>query len=201
MFELLHISHDRSNDFVPLRDFFVGDVDEVIYSSLFSSTYYFPTNIDRGLWRLVLCFVALYPLLDSLNRLDEGKLPRLTEMLNSFKTWFVTDTEAEETDDEEAEDGSVEHPNIPELESYSFIRAGLWWSVLARDNWTCCSCGRSSKEEGIILEVDHIVPRSKGGTDESTNLQTLCKKCNIGKSNKDDTDLRRVSFDSPSASA
>jgi 5-methylcytosine-specific restriction endonuclease McrA len=60
---------------------------------------------------------------------------------------------------------------------------------LARDRWTCCSCGRSTREHGVLLEVDHIVPRSKGGSDDPKNLQTLCKKCNIGKSNKDQTRL------------
>jgi len=43
----------------------------------------------------------------------------------------------------------------------------------------------------VLLEVDHIIPRSRRGTDVMGNLQTLCKKCNIGKSNRDDTDLRR----------
>ncbi len=80
---------------------------------------------------------------------------------------------------------------MPELESYHVMRAGLWWHVLARDQWTCCSCGRSTREYGVTLEVDHIVPRSLGGTDDLSNLQTLCSKCNVGKSNQDMTDLRR----------
>jgi 5-methylcytosine-specific restriction endonuclease McrA len=42
----------------------------------------------------------------------------------------------------------------------------------------------------LLLHVDHIKPRSLGGTNDPDNLQTLCRKCNIGKSNKDDTDLR-----------
>jgi hypothetical protein len=113
-------------------------------------------------------------------------------MLEKLKRWHLTNEPDEENEGvDELSEESVELAQLPELESYTFIRAGIWWSVLARDNWTCCSCGRSSKEEGIILEVDHILPRSKGGSDDMDNLQTLCKKCNIGKSNKDSTDLRR----------
>ena len=56
--------------------------------------------------------------------------------------------------------------------------------------WRCVSCGRCAAD-GIILHVDHIIPRSKGGNNHIDNYQTLCDKCNIGKSNKDDTDLRK----------
>jgi hypothetical protein len=112
-------------------------------------------------------------------------------MLDKFKSWcLATGLEGENEDEEHKKLESADDPNLPEMESYTFIRAGLWWSVLARDNWTCCSCGRSSKEEGITLEIDHITPRSKGGTGNLDNLQTLCKKCNIGKGNEDNTDLR-----------
>lgn len=41
-----------------------------------------------------------------------------------------------------------------------------------------------------ILPLDHIVPRSKGGKHDLDNYQTLCHICNIGKGNKDETDLR-----------
>ena len=49
-----------------------------------------------------------------------------------------------------------------------------------------------SAENEIILHVDHITPRYKGGRDELDNYQTLCNICNIGKSNKDETDLRKA---------
>lgn len=135
-------------------------------------------------------FVALYLLLDAFNSLGEGERPELRKMLNKFKDWHIEQDLAEE-DEEKLQEENEEAPSIPELDSYTYVRASTWWAVLARDNWTCCSCRRSSKEEGIILEVDHILPRSKGGGDAIENLQTLCKKCNIGKSNKDATDLRR----------
>jgi hypothetical protein len=122
-------------------------------------------------------------------------------MLERFKDWWLNDVQDNEDAENDAgvDSENVVVPAIPELDGYSFVRAGIWWSVLARDKWTCCSCGRSSKEEGITLEVDHILPRSKGGTDDLDNLQTLCKKCNIGKSNKDNTDLRRNMNDSKRA--
>jgi hypothetical protein len=55
------------------------------------------------------------------------------------------------------------------------------WSVFKRDGRRCCVCGRSGAEKGVKLEVDHIVPVSKGGTDAMENLRTLCFECNRGK--------------------
>ncbi len=65
-------------------------------------------------------------------------------------------------------------------------------------NYTCQLCGEGRyKEEdeyapghGVWsvslnkLEVDHIVPRSKGGKDSIENLQILCKRCNVFKKDK-----------------
>jgi hypothetical protein len=60
----------------------------------------------------------------------------------------------------------------------------LRWRVLQRDRFTCCTCGSSpALIPGIELHVDHIVPWSKGGETVLSNLQTLCSKCNLGKSN------------------
>jgi hypothetical protein len=186
------ISHNRAEEFIDLRDAFIGDEEDVSGVLLFSPFYYFPVDAYRGMGELIMAFASLYPLLDSFISIGEGEPPRLAELLDKFKSWYLAGMlEDENEDDVDMELNSADALNVPEMDSYTFVRAGLWWSVLARDNWTCCSCGRSSKEEGITLEVDHIIPRSKGGTDDIDNLQTLCKKCNVGKSNKDMTDLRR----------
>lgn len=58
------------------------------------------------------------------------------------------------------------------------------YSVLKRDNFRCKICGKSpSTDHTVELHVDHVKPWSKGGESTLDNLQTLCSKCNIGKSN------------------
>lgn len=57
------------------------------------------------------------------------------------------------------------------------------FQVLQRDGYRCCACGASpAKDPGVVLHIDHIVPVSHGGSNELKNLQTLCEKCNLGKS-------------------
>jgi len=55
--------------------------------------------------------------------------------------------------------------------------------VMKRDGFRCCHCGSSpATSPGVSLHIDHIVPWAKGGDTTIDNLQTLCEKCNIGKS-------------------
>lgn len=61
------------------------------------------------------------------------------------------------------------------------LSCGLRWKILHKYNFTCQYCGRKAPE--VILEVDHIVPLSKGGKYIEDNLTLACKECNIGKSN------------------
>lgn len=58
-------------------------------------------------------------------------------------------------------------------------------AIKERDGYTCKLCGNStSAEPNLLLEIDHIIPVSKGGLTTEDNLQTLCWKCNRHKSNK-----------------
>ncbi len=54
--------------------------------------------------------------------------------------------------------------------------------VFKRDGYKCKECGASKEDK--MLHADHIIPFSKGGTDELENLQTLCDDCNLAKSDK-----------------
>lgn len=61
------------------------------------------------------------------------------------------------------------------------------FEIFKRDNFTCRYCGRKSPE--VVLELDHIIPVSKGGTDDPINLTTSCFACNSGKSDKNLSEL------------
>lgn len=54
------------------------------------------------------------------------------------------------------------------------------FEILKRDRFTCQYCSR--KPPKVALEVDHIIPVSKGGSSDSTNLVAACFDCNRGKS-------------------
>lgn len=57
--------------------------------------------------------------------------------------------------------------------------------IKERDCYTCQKCGVSvEKEPTLLLEIDHIIPVSKGGLTTEDNLQTLCWRCNRSKGAK-----------------
>ena len=56
------------------------------------------------------------------------------------------------------------------------ISNALRWEIWERDNFTCQKCGSRQR-----LSIDHKMPRSKGGNNRPSNLQTLCRSCNSAK--------------------
>ena len=65
------------------------------------------------------------------------------------------------------------------------ITLSIRWKILKKDNYTCVKCGQSpARNNDIELEIDHILPVAKGGTNDIENLQTLCSNCNQGKKDK-----------------
>ena len=59
------------------------------------------------------------------------------------------------------------------------IGAKLRYDILTRDGYRCVKCGATQAQ--TTLHIDHKTPVSKGGTNDPSNLQTLCEKCNLGK--------------------
>ena len=57
----------------------------------------------------------------------------------------------------------------------------LRFEVFKRDKFTCQYCG--AHPPSVVLEADHIHPKSKGGKNDINNLITACFNCNRGKSN------------------
>jgi 5-methylcytosine-specific restriction enzyme A len=51
--------------------------------------------------------------------------------------------------------------------------------VFDRDNHTCQNCGATEK-----LTIDHIIPLAEGGSNDLSNLQTLCLRCNTSKGDR-----------------
>ena len=60
-----------------------------------------------------------------------------------------------------------------------YIPDSLRRAVFARDRHQCRGCNSQS-----YLEMDHIIPRSKGGATSFENLQVLCRGCNSRKGNR-----------------
>lgn len=64
-------------------------------------------------------------------------------------------------------------------------------AILERDDYTCRYCGAQPdqlydwhpfiKRWIALIHVDHVIPRSQGGTDDPSNLVTACRRCNLAK--------------------
>jgi 5-methylcytosine-specific restriction endonuclease McrA len=78
------------------------------------------------------------------------------------------------------------------LKSDNYRKTGLNTNPSNYGWYTCVHCGRKFRKGSI--DIDHILPQSKGGTDDALNLQCLCIHCNRSKQDKTsqtEEDLKR----------
>jgi len=71
-----------------------------------------------------------------------------------------------------------------------YVPGTVRYEILKRAHYRCELCGVSAEEKA--LQVDHIVPRARGGSDDISNFQALCYSCNATKRDRDDTDFRAM---------
>ena len=73
-------------------------------------------------------------------------------------------------------------------------------AILARDMGLCQPCQRAERVTPA-REVDHIVPKAEGGTDDPDNLQAICIPCHQAKTAEEAaraqgrTPKKRIAFD------
>jgi hypothetical protein len=78
--------------------------------------------------------------------------------------------------------GDAKNPGPSKRKTSRSISERMRFRILLRDGFSCQACGASPlQDRGVELHVDHILPWSKGGETEENNLQTKCKRCNLGK--------------------
>jgi hypothetical protein len=109
---------------------------------------------------------------------------------NRFGTWrkalekFVAFINNEENISSEEAIKDIKAEPITKHKTTRNINWRLRFIVMRRDNFKCKKCGRSpATNPKIILHVDHKKAWANGGETILENLETLCSKCNIGKSN------------------
>lgn len=78
-------------------------------------------------------------------------------------------------------------------QNFDPIPGTIRYEVLKRARGRCEACGVSNQERA--LQVDHIVPRTTGGSNDLSNFQALCSTCNAQKLNRDQTDFHQAHLD------
>ena len=116
----------------------------------------------------------------------ENRYGTWRKALQAFIKYFNQDQEESKEDaiSEKAKTDEINEPKKQAKKTKREISERLRFRILLRDGFTCRKCGRSPlKSPGVELHVDHIIPWSKGGETIPDNLETKCKKCNLGKGN------------------
>lgn len=112
-----------------------------------------------------------------------GALQAFIDYINEDFTQNSEDTNSVYLDNSQSTNDSDDKSQVIKHKTRRDINLRLRFMVMQRDNFKCCACGASpAKDSSVELHIDHIIPWSKGGETVIENLQTLCSKCNLGKS-------------------
>jgi hypothetical protein len=180
---------DNETAIIPFEAYLDKLLKQKFYNMNFSRIISFPIE-QFELNEAINSFIIFYPIYDTMIRIAKGEKPIFKKLISMLKyNELINDFSGKENMEKNIsreEENSILSKSI---DANNTIRAGIRWQVFERDNFKCVACGLTALD-GAILHIDHIIPRSKGGKDEMENYQTLCHKCNIGKSNKSQINLR-----------
>jgi len=103
------------------------------------------------------------------------------------------------------------------IDGYKVYTKSLRYMTFFQKGTICTCCGREGAyfkldvsdpknpnckhfnlycEDGMLMTKDHIIPKSLGGTDTVTNLQPMCRECNVKKGNGKEQQFTIMSVDS-----
>jgi ATP adenylyltransferase len=150
--------------------FLAADLSQLEYYEQIVSRYPGPVLRRHG---IVDYEAGVYRLAGGLNRLDEWQRASLIALCDARVADYVSRRQA----------AIWSH----RMRNADPVPGTLRWEVLRRAMGRCEACGISSRERA--LQVDHILPRAQGGTNDLWNLQALCSVCNVQKLDRDATDF------------
>lgn len=129
-------------------------------------------------------FMVGYEKIEVSNFLDDSNVMFKTYYLKKHDSYFHPHHECStfycDSDITPSEAIRIFGENIIKKKYYLPSLSRLRHLIFLRDGYRCIECGSTNKD--TILHLDHIIPKSKGGTNNIENLQTLCWVCNLGKS-------------------
>jgi len=97
-----------------------------------------------------------------------------TSILDNYRIASLPDDEWREYIEEIAHDPkNIKFDPGPQRQEWNGIRKTVSPRIIQNGSGRCAYCGSTEK-----LEIDHIIPLARGGTNDSDNLQVLCRSCN-----------------------